>query len=70
MVLSSLIIIKWNKKSLNAYEPTAQRIRRVNRPHRVTFLEVPSGCKLSLLSDTGCSFLQGQQTQSWEQPSL
>lgn len=67
MVLSSLVIIKWNKKSLNAYKPKAKLIRRVNHPHQVTFLEVPSGCKLSLLFSTG-SFLQGQQTQSWVQP--
>lgn len=45
MVLSSPIIIKWDKKSLNAYEPKAKLIRRVNHPHQVTFLEVPSGCK-------------------------
>lgn len=64
IVLNSLIIIKWNKKSLNAYEPKAKLIRRVNHPHQVTFLEVPSGCKLSLLLDTSGSSLQGQRTQS------
>lgn len=63
MVLSSLIVIKWNKKSLNAYEAKAKLSRRVNHPHQVTFLEVDPGCKLSLLLNTG-SFLQGQQT--WE----
>lgn len=46
-MLSSLVIIKWNKKSLNVYEVKAKLIRRVNHPHQVTFLEVPSGCKLS-----------------------
>lgn len=68
MVLSSLIIIKWDKKSLNAYEPKAKLIRRVNHPHQATFLEVPFGCKLSPLLDTGCASLQGQRAQSCEQP--
>lgn len=67
MVLSSLIVIKWNKKSLNAYEAKAKLSRRVNHPHQVTFREVDPGCKLSLLLNTG-SFLQGQQTWSWGQP--
>lgn len=67
MVLSSLIVIKWNKKSLNAYEPKAKLSGRVNHPLRVPFLEVDPGCPLSLLLDTG-SFLQGQQTWSWVQP--
>nr|KAF6335348.1 hypothetical protein mPipKuh1_008031 [Pipistrellus kuhlii] len=67
MMLSSLIVIKWNKKSLNAYEPKAKLSGRVNHPPRVPFLEVDPGCPLSLLLDTG-SFLQGQQTWSWVQP--
>ena len=31
--INSLIIIKWNKKSLNAYELKAKLIARVNHPY-------------------------------------
>lgn len=31
--INSLIIIKWNKKSLNAYELKAKLMERVNHPH-------------------------------------
>lgn len=67
MVLSNLIVIKRNKKSLNAYEPKAKLSRRVNHPHQVAFLEVDPGGKLSLLLNTGL-FLQGRKTWSWVQP--
>lgn len=31
--INSLIIIKWNKKSLNAYELKAKLMARVHHPH-------------------------------------
>ena len=66
MALTALLLvngIKSHYMHMNSKQNWSQEFITLIKSHFCT-----SGYKLSLLLDTGCSSLQGQQTQSWKQP--